>query len=438
MWNCRFARSAAVACSITLGALTGVAQSPKPAPPRADTGFSFAVYGDSRSMMYLPAGQEQQAAASELLTNMISLLMPAPVAVEVIQKATKFTYDPTTKQLVQIVMPFESSDQIMTMRVDQGWVTQALVENVKFQPGVQSTMFRLEGGDWVAREVARTVKTGRASFIVNTGDMVWWGKQGVTPLVNPYWSLVNENVMKDLPPADAEMKAAGVPGRVFPAVGNHDVWNDSDVQGLLSVFPYLKQLGVSDKQLIYKFDYQGARFIFLWTGFYDYTKPSGWQGTNPAYDAQMTQLTQWLEEAKAAGTKHVFVSFHSPVFVQGEGGLPENQSPRKILAKYAKDLDIVVFTGHVHTTYLYEADGVKYLMLGGGGGEQNPSLPGQAPPVVPAGYPAELYWQGALPKEEYNYLLVDVRPGSKTKFTMVRFRPGTAEPFSSAEIYRGR
>ena len=62
------------------------------------------------------------------------------------------------------------------------------------------------------------------------------------------------------------MEHAGLPGRVFPAVGNHEVWDDSDVEGLLTAFPYLKKFGVSDKQLIYKFDYEGVRFIFLWTG----------------------------------------------------------------------------------------------------------------------------------------------------------------------------
>ena len=74
--------------------------------------------------------------------------------------------------------------------------------------------------------------------------------------------------------AQTQMRAAGLPGRVFPAVGNHEVWDDSDVEGLLSAFPYLKQFGVTDKRLIYKFDYNDARFIFLWTGKYDYRWPS--------------------------------------------------------------------------------------------------------------------------------------------------------------------
>ena len=41
----------------------------------------------------------------------------------------------------------------MTLTVDQGWVTEASVEDVKLLPGVHRTMFRLQGGDWVAREI---------------------------------------------------------------------------------------------------------------------------------------------------------------------------------------------------------------------------------------------------------------------------------------------
>jgi len=150
----------------------------------------------------------------------------------------------------------------------------------------------------------------------------------------------------------------------------------------------------------------------------------------------MTQLRQWLEEAKAEGIRKVFVAFHAPAFCRsGLGPIPEAQNPHKVLASYAKDLDIVVFNGHVHTTELYVVDGVKYLVLGGGGAEQDPILPGRTSIKVPAGYPPDLYWKGQPPKEEYNYVLVDVQPGQKTKFTLNRFRPWSAEPFSSVELF---
>jgi hypothetical protein len=151
----------------------------------------------------------------------------------------------------------------------------------------------------------------------------------------------------------------------------------------------------------------------------------------------MTQLRTWLGEAKAAGTRKVFIAFHNPVFCRaGLGAIPEDQNPHKIIASYAKDLDIVVFNGHVHTTELYEVDGVKYMVLGGGGAEQDPILPGRTHLKVPADYPPDQYWKGESPREDYNYVLVDVQPGQKTKFTLNRFRPQSAEPYGSVELFQ--
>jgi hypothetical protein len=431
---CSMLRVSIALLALVAGRAAAAEQSAEPKEPTR--GFSFAVYGDSRSMMYLPGKSDQKEEATKLMVDMFDLVLPEKVAAEVVKKDVKLIYDPATHELVQVVMPFMTRSEVMTLTVDKGWVTEASVEDVKLLPGVRRTMFRLPGGEWVAREIVKDVQSGRVKFILNTGDMVWWGKQGPTPSENPYWKLVNEDVLKQLPAPDDQMRASGLPGRVFPAVGNHEVWDDSDVEGLLSAFPYLKQFGVSDKRLIYKFDFGGARFIFLYTGKYDYRSPSAWDATRPAYEGQMNELKQWLDEAKAAGIRKVFVSFHAPAFCRaGMGPIPEAQNPHKILASYAKDLEIVVFNGHVHTTELYEVDGVKYLLLGGGGAEQDPILPGRTSIKVPADYPPDLYWKGQPPKEEYNYVLVDVEPGQKTKFTLNRFRPWSAEPFATVELF---
>ena len=84
---------------------------------------------------------------------------------------------------------------------------------------------------------------------------------------------------------------------------------------------------------------------------------------------------------------------------------------------------------------MYDVDGVKYLLMGGGGAEQDPILPGRTSIKVPAGYPKELYWKGQPPREEYNYVLVDVAPGQPTKFTLMRYRPGSAEAFGSEALF---
>jgi hypothetical protein len=411
-------------------------QNPKTAQ-KSSAGFSFAVYGDSRSMMYLPYKEDEQDSAKKLMVELFSLVVPEKVSEEVVNKYVKLIYDSASKELVQLVMPFATASEVATMRIDKGWVTYAAVEDTKLLPGVSTPMFRLEGGDWVAREVVRSINSGRAKFIVNTGDMVWWGRQADKPSDNPYWGLVNEDLIKQLPKPDKQLLDAGLYGRVFPAVGNHEVWADSDIEGLLNAFPYLKKMGVTSKNLIYKFDFQGARFIFLWTGKYDYRSPTDWGATRPPHDEQMDQMKIWLNEAKAKGIKKIFISFHSPVFARaGFGAIPDNQNPHKIIASYAKDLDIVVFNGHVHTTEIYEVDGVKYLLLGGGGAEQDPILPGRTQvPNLPANYPMDQYWMGAPPKEEYNYLLVDVKPGQKTRFTLNRFRPWSSKPFETATLF---
>ncbi len=381
------------------------------APDRAAPGFSFAVYGDSRTMMVLPDKADQEAEARKLMVDVFTISLPEKAAGEMVKKHVKLTYDPATKELAGMVMPYMTASEVTTLTFDKGWVTQASVEDIKLLPGVHRTMYRSEGGAWVAREVVKEVQRGRAEFVLHTGDLVWWGKQGATPSENPYWKKVSDEVLKQLPPPDAQMRAAGLPGRMFPAAGNHEVWDDAGAQGFLAAFPYLKALGISAERLIYKFDYRGARFIFLWTGKYQEKAPTGWTAAEPNYEEQMKQLRQWLNEARAEGTRKVFVTFHTAVFSRsGMGGIPESQNPHKLLASYAKDLDIVVLNGHVHTTELYDVDGVKYMVLGGGGAEQDPILPGRTQLDLPAEYPRNQYWKGENPREEYNYVLVDVQP----------------------------
>src|SRR4030095_7367401 len=130
-------------------------------------------------------------------------------------------FDPATRARIKVIMPFMSKTQVMTLTVDQGWVTEASVEDVKLLPGVNRTMFRLQGGDWVAREIVRDVQSGRARFVVNSGDVVWWGNQGRTINDSPYWKRVNDSQLKPLPPADSEMRAAALEGRGVIGMSNH-------------------------------------------------------------------------------------------------------------------------------------------------------------------------------------------------------------------------
>ena len=122
------------------------------------------------------------------------------------------------------------------------------------------------------------------------------------------------------------------------SVGNHEVWGDPKIEGTLAAMPYLKNFGVTPERLIYKFDFRDIRFIFLWSGKYDYRSPSLWDADRPKYAEQIVQLQQWLDD-------------------------------------------------------------------------------------------------GRPPQEEYNYVLVDVAPGEKTKFILTRYRPGSAEPFATEALF---
>ena len=122
----------------------------------ADKGFSFAVYGDSRSMMYLPYKQDQEAEARRLMVDMFELVLPVKVAPEVVAKDVKLIYDPSTKELVEMVMPFDTASEITTLKFDKGWVTEASVEDVKLLPGVSRTMFRWKAATGLPKRSWRT------------------------------------------------------------------------------------------------------------------------------------------------------------------------------------------------------------------------------------------------------------------------------------------
>ena len=84
-------------------------------------------------------------------------------------------------------------------------------------------------------------------------------------------------------------------------MGNHEIWDDCDAEGLLASFAYLKKFGVSDKQLIYKFDFQECDSFSFGQANTTTASLLGWGATRPAYEEQMTQLKSWLDDATSKG-----------------------------------------------------------------------------------------------------------------------------------------
>jgi len=56
------------------------------------------------------------------MLNIFQFVLPEKVADDVVQKYVKHIYDPSTKELVQVVMPFATNREVATLRMDKGWV----------------------------------------------------------------------------------------------------------------------------------------------------------------------------------------------------------------------------------------------------------------------------------------------------------------------------
>lgn len=396
-------------------------------PVHADNGsqerdFSFIVFGDSRLPGFVPYRATEQEQIQSLIKEILIYAYGTSSGFK-----TDMVFDPDTGELNRIkIQPPTGVGSIDTF-YRNGWPYLILEE----AGGKSWVTLRSEGQDWVYRRVASELKKGAAdpkngpSFCLHTGDITYSGFQGKGLDQSPYWQHFFDHFLNQIPPGGPW----GLPARFFPALGNHETWFDENIEGTLSTMPYLQKMGLTPGNRIYKFDRKGCRFIFLDSGSLDVRRPSDWTSRYPDFQTQMSTLQKWLKEAKKSGMRRVFITFHYPVYCLAEPPLLQQYSPHPYIKPFASDLDITVFTGHIHSTELYLVDGVRYLVVGGGGGEQ--SIGTFTPPP---GYPSELYWNGQPRVEEYNYLLVQVS-GKNMRMWLYRFRPSSSTPFEKVEVF---
>lgn len=377
--------------------------------------FSFVVLGDTRGEIFIPGGVKQQAEIKSLLKARY-------------KKAPELSFDQDSGQLRLIQVAGHGGKKSYKAIYKDGW-PQLIIRGDGDQARV---VMRDSGRKWVFDRVAAAFNPSlapidkRPLFCVHTGDLIIWGAQGQTLDQSPYWQRFQEGLLAKLPPPDPSL---GLPGRFFPALGNHEIWLDENLRGLLTTIPYLSQMGLTIERRIYSFTHAGCRFIFLDSGGYNKKRGAGWWTDKPGFEKQMAALTAWLQKAKEEKARQVFIVYHKPSFcITGHGPLPEQWNPRRFIDPFAQDLSITVFNGHVHTTELYRVNGVRYLVLGGGGAPQ------KFHPEPPAGYPPELYWGKSPRLEEYNYLVATVR-GDKLKLTIHRYRPTQVQaPMAAVEV----
>ena len=388
--------------------LTGVAQA---AGQPAGEAFSFVVFGDTRGEPFLPGGAAQTEAMQKVLQHRF-------------QQTGQLKFAEPGGELESVTLAGQHGQPGATLFYRHGWPWLAT-------RGDQVIM-RREGRAWVYRRVIAELQRGAsdpaqgAQLALHTGDIELWGYQGKGLDESPGWQDFYDHFLAFLP-----QPRPGRPGLFFPTLGNHETWGDEEIHGLLSTLPYLQSLGLSRQRHIYALDAAGCRFIFLDSGGYKGNQ-EGWYSDSPNFAQQMQALTGWLQDAVDQKMRQVFVVYHKPSFcISGHGPLPQGHNPHPYLKPFAAKIPITVFNGHVHTTELYQVDGIRYLLLGAGGAPQ--VLEGQTPP---AGYPQELYWRGGPRQEEYNYLVAQVE-GNSLRLMLHRFRPGDpVHPFQKLELFK--
>jgi hypothetical protein len=378
------------------------------------TDFSFVVLGDTRGELFVPGGVKQEAEIKTLIKGRY-------------KKEPYLKFDPDSGQLASINVEKHGKKKSYRAIYKDGW-PQIILRGDGDQARV---VMRDSGRKWVFKRIAAAFNPNLATagksplFCVHTGDLIIWGAQGQDLNQSPYWQRFQEGLLAKLPPPDPSL---GIPGSIFPALGNHETWFDNNLKGLLTTLPYLSKTGFTPENRIYSFTHAGCRFIFLDSGGYK-DGIEGWWAYKPGFKKQMAALTGWLQKAKEEKARQVFIVYHKPSYcITGHGPLLDKWNPKRIIEPFAKELSITVFNGHVHTTEIYRVNGVRYLVLGGGGAPQ------RYEPDPPADYPAELYWGNKPRVEEYNFLMATVK-GNKLKLAIHRFRPSQVQaPMEEVEV----
>ena len=174
------------------------------------------------------------------------------------------------------------------------------------------------------------------------------------------------------------MRAAGLDGRWFMGVGNHEVWADPKIEGVLSAPCRISGSSASRRKTSSTSSTSRARASSTCGAASTITgRPRNGTLIGPNTTSRWRNFRSgWTKPRPMAfqGLHHFPLSCVCAVRARP---IPSADNPHKVIASYAKDMEMVVLNGHVHTTEIYEVDGVKYLMLGGGGAEQDPILPGR-------------------------------------------------------------
>ena len=377
--------------------------------------FSFCVFGDTQDWPFLP-GREADAKSIQTVLDWRFHGRATP------------EFDPDTGLVKSVHIAPKDDMPEATIHYRDGI---AYLMTVGSGPD-RLVIMRRSARLWIFRRVLDQIRKGAvnpamgASFAIQTGDMIYWDKQGSGFAENEFYQDVYDHFISLLTPPDPK---TGLVSRIWPVIGNHEVWGDNAAVAFLEVFPQLKEVGVTREKRDYSFAYNGCRFIFLDSGGYE-EGGNGWAPSRPPFEEQMKDLENWLRQAVEEKADHVFITYHKPSYSgYSRGTLRPDRNPNRIIEPFAKNLDITVMSGHIHSTEAYLINGVRYLVIGAGGA---PQILGK-PDVTTH---KELYWNGQRRVEDYNFFKITV-DGPNLTFKVHRFRPDQTErPLEVVELFR--
>ena len=175
----------------------------------AKGGFSFDVYGDSRSMMYLPYKQSEEAEARQLMVDMFELVLPEKVSAAMV-KGCQADLRPVKQRVGADRHAVHDRQRGDHTDVGQGLGHGGFGRGRETASG--SSPHDVPLGGWrlgCARSSERNQERKRkVSSQHRRPSLV--GQAGNKPSENPYWKLVNEEVLKQLPNPDKEMKSCRI------------------------------------------------------------------------------------------------------------------------------------------------------------------------------------------------------------------------------------
>jgi hypothetical protein len=197
----------------------------------------------------------------------------------------------------------------------------------------------------------------------------------------------------------AAWRAAGL--RVFPAIGNHELYGGNGLENWWNAFPELKG------RRWYSVEFGDAYFLTV--------------DSNLDLTAGSVQAV-WLAKQFAGlpkQTQYVFVSLHHPpvadaiVLNFSHNVRPNEAALARRLEEAARHTTakIIVIAGHVHAYQRFERGGVTYLVSGGGGAAQH----------LISRTPSDLYQDNVFPN--FHYVKFESVKGA-LKATMYRMASG--------------